>query len=174
MLSDLQNAQTKLRQINLQARKFIERYITILILRHSDDDTKEYDIVALGLAFKNVPTNGAKCKDGTVNGLFAFVSWEYSGKPFNASASSAVISLYIRIIFKWLNNRDSDSFPFHEALWNFKAGKVVFRAASTVDKRENKANVRSESADGIPQFLRYEEICGRLPASPPTESVSGI
>jgi len=33
--------------------------------------------------------------------------------------------------------------------------------------------MRSESADGIPKFWRYEKICGRLPASPPTENDNG-
>ena len=43
----------------------------------------------------------------------------------------------------------------------------------TADKREDKASVSSEGADGIPKFLRYEKICGRLPANPPNESTSG-
>lgn len=52
------------------------------------------------------------------------------------------------------------------------AGKTVLCAFVTADQREKKTSVKSENADGIPKFLRYEKICGRLPSSPPTESAS--
>ena len=52
------------------------------------------------------------------------------------------------------------------------AGKTVLCAFVTADQIENKTSVKSENADGIPKFLRYEKICGRLPSSPPTESAS--
>ena len=61
---------------------------------------------------------------------------------------------------------------FGNPVWASWSGKPFFVRNSIVDKRENKASVRSESADGIPQFWRYEKICGRLPSSPPTENVS--
>lgn len=64
-------------------------------------------------------------------------------------------------------------FPLVKLLWASWSGEPFFRAGFPADTREDKASVRSEGADGIPQFLRHEKICGRLPSSPPTESVSG-
>ena len=52
------------------------------------------------------------------------------------------------------------------------AGKTVLCALITADQIENKTSVKSENADGIPKFLKYEKICGRLPSSSPTESIS--
>ena len=48
-----------------------------------------------------------------------------------------------------------------------------FRESDSAANREDKASVQSEGADGIPNFYSHEKNCGRLPSSPPTESVSG-
>ena len=58
--------------------------------------------------------------------------------------------------------------------FGFLVGRTVFRAVIPADNRVDKASVRSESADGIPKFWKNEKICGRLPASPPTESEASL
>ena len=75
------------------------------------------------------------------------------------------------VYFKWLNNRDSDSFPSVK-LFELQAGENRFSCSTHVAKG-NKSNVRSESADGNTP-ISEDGICGRLPASPPTKALTGI
>ena len=58
-------------------------------------------------------------------------------------------------------------------LFELLGRELFYVQVNTADIREHKASVESEGADGIPNFCRHEENCGRLPSSPPTESVSG-
>ena len=62
-------------------------------------------------------------------------------------------------------------FPFVKLHWASWPGRPFYVQVATADTRENKASMRPESADGIPQFWRNEKICGRFPSSPPAESL---
>lgn len=97
------------------------------------------------------------------------VLWKFGKWLSPAPISCSIVILLTRIIISFLG---FNSFPSCEAPLSLLVGKTIFRAKFLADKRENKASVRSESADGIPQFWRYEKICGRLPSSPPIENVS--
>ena len=97
------------------------------------------------------------------------VLWKFGKRLSPALIPCSIVILLTRIIISFLG---INSFPYCEALWASWSGKPFFVRNSIVDKRENKTSVRSESADGIPQFWRNEKICGRLPSSPPTENAS--
>ena len=96
--------------------------------------------------------------------------WKLGKRFMPTLRPCSIVILLVRIIPCILRVVKSDTFPFCKAPLSFLVGNTVLRANSAADTRENKASMRPESTDGIPQFWRDEKICGRLPSSPPAES----
>lgn len=99
------------------------------------------------------------------------VAWKFGKRFILTRLPCSMVILFTRIILYILS---FNTFPFCLKPFGFLVGRTVFRAVIPADNRVDKASVRSESADGIPKFWKNEKICGRLPASPPTESEASL